>query len=183
MPAKRNRCGSPLCIMSSCSTPLGCDPKHLYTSWVSGHWQFCSDSSVAESHLAESLAYLLYTSICYAGPIKCVLMQERLRRHIHTHSNRTWRQVGSWAFHPCHFGKWREAACVCLCVLFTCSCVDVCRSKGCRWLSFVLQMSWQSTSSRPVGDTRGLSGRCKLRTVAAPCCFCQKNKQNWAFER
>lgn len=41
---------------------------------------FCSDSSVVEPHLVESFAYLLYSSICYSGPIKCDSMQKHLRR-------------------------------------------------------------------------------------------------------
>ena len=161
-------------------------------------WQFCSDSSVVQAHLAESFAYLLYTSICYTGPIKCVLMPKRLCQHVHLYTNRTRRCRGSWA----STSLWSEVrqgsaerergqgwgtrvpGCtqVCLCVYVGyVQCVGV---EGSRWLSIVLQISCQSTSSWPVGDTRGMSGRCERfeSSEAPPCCFCQ-NKQNWGFER
>lgn len=103
----------------------------------------------------------------------------------YAHTNRTWRRLGSWASPSLSlavkWGREREGwgMCACKCVpvcLRVRVCMYVCRSKGSRWLSIVLQISWQSTSSWPVGDTRGLSGRCdRFKSfVAAPCCFCQK---------
>lgn len=86
--------------------------------------------------------------------------------------------------HPCHVGKWSEAgkdrkrggslpryARVWGCAFVY---VCICRSGGSRWLSVVLQISCPSTSSWPVGDTCGLSGRCDQfkSFVDAPCCFC-----------
>lgn len=155
-------------------SPLGCDPKRPYTSWDPGRWQFCSDSSVVEPHLAESFAYLLYTSICYKGPIRCVSMQKRLRRRVRAHrrdKEAAWQlsiAVPVTLVREVRWGAiarergWGMCACNSVCV-----CVDVCRSKGSRWLSIVLQISWQSTSSWPVGDTRGLSGRCELCSRSA----------------
>lgn len=83
-----------MCIMSFSPLPPSLpSPPRDVTQHISTHHEFqgadsfCSDSSVVESHLVESFAYLLYTSICYTGPIKCVSMQKHPRRHTHTHTH------------------------------------------------------------------------------------------------
>lgn len=54
-------------------------------------------------------------------------------------------------------------------------------AEGSRGTSIVLQISCQSTSRWPVGDARGLSGRCEgfESFVGAPCLLLStKKKQN-----
>lgn len=172
------------------SLPPSLPPRDV-TQHISTHHEFqgadsfCSESSVVESHLVESFAYLLYTSICYTGPIKCVSMQKHPRRHTHTHTHvtrKTARQLSVAVPVTLVSEVSRERAEVCVCVSFVYMCVDVCRCKGGGRLSIVLQISWQSTSSWPAGDTRGLSGRCEL-LLPLHVAFVKKNKQNWAFKR
>lgn len=52
-------------------------------------------------------------------------------------------------------------------------------TEGSRWTSIVLQISCQSTSRWPVGDARGLSGRCERfeSFVGAPCLLLSKKKK------
>ena len=173
---------------SSCALCHPLPPPRDVTQHISTHHEFqgadnfCSDSSVVESHLVERFAYLLYTSICYAGPIKCVSMQKHLRRHTHTHTH-TQKKHGesSAAEHrrPCHFGKWSEQGegwgmCVCVCPLFTCVWTYVGAKVAGDCLLF-----YKLADSRPpagprvahVGWVAGVS------FVAAPCCFCQKQAE------
>lgn len=65
--------------MSSFSHPLWDVTQNISAHHeFQGADNFCSDSSAVDAHLAEGSAYLLYTSICYTGQIKCVLMQKSL---------------------------------------------------------------------------------------------------------
>lgn len=70
---------------------------------------FCSGSRVAKLHLAECLAYLLYTSMCCTSPLRRVLMQKRLRLHIQSTPAG---QPGGWT--PLSGAKWVCLCCFCL---------------------------------------------------------------------
>lgn len=168
--------------MSSFSPPLGCDPKHLSTSWVPGLWQFCSDSTVAEAHLAASLhTCCILASVIRARLSVCWCKSSSASTCTHTLTD----SLAPELCHCCHVGKWSEAgtpskerwepAEVYACErvhLFTCVYVGV---ESSRWLSVVLQISCPSTSSWPLGDTCGLSGRCdQFTSFVAALFFCRK---------
>lgn len=108
---------------------------------------FCSGSRVTKLDLAECLAYLLHTSICYTSPVNRVFMQKRLRLHMQS----THRRVGQGA----------ELRSECVSVAFVCErvCVGARLASDC-----LLFYKWADAQpfSWHVGDTRGLSGRCVL---------------------
>lgn len=116
---------------------------------------FCSDSSAVEAHLAERVSYLLYTSICYTGLIKCVLMQE----YAHTHTRTQTPNVEGAQLLSITVPVTLESEVSLRRGGGACVCLQQQRVAGDCFI--VLQISCQSTYSWPVGDIRGLSGRCE----------------------
>lgn len=114
----------------------------------------------------------------------CVDAKAPTPAHTHTHTHvtrKTARQLSVAVPVTLVSEVSRERAEVCVCVSFVYMCVDVCRCKGGGRLSIVLQISWQSTSSWPAGDTRGLSGRCEL-LLPLHVAFVKKKQAELSFQ-
>lgn len=157
--------------MSSFAPPA---PPRDVTQNISTHHEFrAADNSavtaVLPSHTwPRAFAYLLYTSICYTGSIKCISMQKHPRWCLNTHTyTHSWASLSLWRVMWGSDGRIeRRRPRYTPRPLFTCLEMYIGARTAGDWC-IVLQISWLSTSRWPLGEIRGLSGRCKLYSCSS----------------